>query len=131
LKFCWNGDPTGGERRSFTSPKKSSQACALAAPPPMKLIAGRLAAPNLTSLHESYSAPANWSLTHRSTDATAVALLSAARWTAVTLANVDWSGEHVSAHQKCTKLCWHAGQPTMKGSARCVCDVVFLGWVGG
>lgn len=52
---------------------------------------------------------------------TTVALLDGASCSSVTLVKVAWSGEQVRVHQKCRKLCWQAGQPTMKGMALPVC----------
>ncbi len=54
-------------------------------------------------------------------DATAVAFVSAARCTAVTLVKAAWSGAHVSVHQKCWKFAAHAGQPIRKMLATCTC----------
>lgn len=49
LKSCWNGEPTGGTRLSFTSPRNSNHCWPFSAPPPMNFMAGRFAAPNFTS----------------------------------------------------------------------------------
>ncbi len=58
---------------------------------------------------------------HPPTVLTTVALLDGASCSSVTLLKVAWSGEQVRVHQKCRKLCWQAGQPTMKGMALPVC----------
>ena len=48
-KFIWKGDPAGGTRLSLTVPRNSKKPWKSWAPPPMKLMAFRFAAPYTTS----------------------------------------------------------------------------------
>ena len=64
---------------------------------------------NLTSLHESKNVCPKVSDTRKSTDAT-ISLFPSGWMVAVTLRNVDWSGEQVNVQKKSKKFFLHAGQ---------------------
>ena len=114
---------------------KTMRTCALVARLPMNRMARVFAGPKTTSLQLSKVAFLNSSDRKNATSFTAVTLsrsclstlparsggFGSACWTAVTFANVAWSGEQKRVQKRFRKLARHAGQPMMKTSASCSC----------